>query len=124
MEKVGRGGRSKSAASQNHQSEKEVSDHVSEVISKMRGPGGGGGGGGKRESHMSSHVSQMEAIEEHANGGGNGIVAMTMPVSRSSMDVSRSGGAGREVSTSIYGNEEATINLMEKVKQLNSYPKP
>ena len=33
-------------------------------------------------------------------------------------------GGGREVSTSVYGNEDNTAELMEKVKQLNNYPKP
>ena len=120
MAKVGRGGRSKSVASQNHKSEND-SDHVSEVMTMMRGSGGHG----KRESHVSSHVSQMEAIEEHAKAGGKGTVSMTAPISRASLD-GHSIGRGREacVSTSIYGNEDATADLMEKVKQLNNHPKP
>ena len=126
MNKVGRGGKSKSQASHNKSSEKDGSEHVSEVIAKM------GGKGPRRESHASSCHSQMEAIEELGNGGGKGITSATTTV-RSSMPASRSSmsrldglsvGGGREVSTSVYGNEDNTAELMEKVKQLNNYPKP
>ena len=129
MNKVGRGGKSKSQASQ----EKDASEHVSEIITKM--------GGKRRESHASSHVSQhdnhsMQVIEEtdgegkKAVGGGgvgSGQRSMTQPVSRNSITSHHSRGTMDQYNNgrreSEYGNEDATAELTAKIKQLSNFAK-
>ena len=128
MNKVGRGGKSKSQASQ----EKDASEHVSEIITKM--------GGKRRESHASSHVSQhdnhsMQVIEETdgegkkavgGGGGGSGQGLMTQPVSRNSITSHHSRGTMDQYNRreSEYGNEDATAELTAKTKQLSNFAKP
>ena len=102
MNKVGRGGKSKSQASQNKNSEKDGSEHVSEVIAKM------GGKGPRRESAASSYVSQHETIHETDEKQiGGGRASMTAPPSRMSLATNPSRGSMEE---------DATADLMTRVK--------
>ena len=80
---------------------------------------------GIRESQMSSHASQKDGSPNETGKTVQSACTTTL-ASRASADALTlfAGGGIRVISPSIYGNEDAIVELMEKVKRLNNHPAP